>query len=175
MYFATSFYNVCYYVSRYHPAVEKMKSMITDHGCPVMLCNARFLKAYSLSSNRMWWDSTTSGGAIVEEATHLCDLTRYLCGEVDLSTVQGHCVRESDSGGAGKLGLLNPSLEEGLSEERKVPRVHGAVWRFGGGGLGTLTHVCGLHGKKYETSIEVVLDGLHLQLTNHTHPTVYYW
>lgn len=49
------------------------------------------------------WDVRKSGGPVVEQATHLCDLARYLGGEVIESSINTVCVRDEGPGSAGHL------------------------------------------------------------------------
>ena len=151
-------------VSRYHAAVLKMKELIAAHGGKVMLCNLRYYMAYSEADHVFWWDKTMSGGPIVEQATHFCDLARFLVGEVDLHTIQVQCLKDTDAGGAGKLSKVASRCEDNISPDARIPRVTMATWRFKDAGLGNLTHAVALHGKQYETHLEVVLDGLRVAL-----------
>merc|ERR1712100_233135 len=125
-----------------------------------------------------WWDNASpmsSGGVIVEQATHFCDLARYLGGEVDLTTVQGIALSACNA----KLGSLS-RFPKGIDEsaippEGRVPRVSHAFWRYESGAIGMLTHHCLLHGYDYETSVELVGDGWFIRLSDpYNKPSVSY-
>lgn len=141
-----------------------MKELITAHGGKVMALNARYSNAYASITNAFWWDEDLGGGTIVEQATHLCDLARYLGGEIDLGSVQTTTLRNGDPGGAGVLSSIPAGCEVGLPESRKVARVTATQWRYRDGGLGSLLHTVNLHGEKYEVNLEVYMDGLMLVL-----------
>jgi len=154
------------YMFRYSQAVKKMKDIIAQHGEPRMFM-ARYNTAYSTLAKEMWWDVKSSGGPIVEQATHLCDLARFLVGEVDLESVTARSIKQTHRLGAlSKLPANIEQLEEKLPEERRIPRVTSATWNFTNGCIGTLTHGVLLHQQKYETEIEVWGDGYRMVLTD---------
>ena len=80
------------YMFRYHPAIIKIKEEITKFGRPLVALNARYSCTCSNMRKYFWWNVTQSGGPIVEQATHFCDLVRYIGGEVELDSVKGYNV-----------------------------------------------------------------------------------
>jgi predicted dehydrogenase len=66
-----------------------------------------------------WWDKTQSGGPVVEQGTHFCDLSRFFGGDVDLATVKSVCVGASEE--VGKLAAL-PVDENTILPENRIPR-----------------------------------------------------
>ena len=154
------------YMFRYHPAIRKMKEILSEYGCPIMGINARYLCAYSKSTNFIWWDKTKSGGPIVEQATHFCDLMRYIVGEVRSDTISALAIPasndRSEPGYLTKVKSINK--EDSLEKLSRVPRLTTAHWLFSNGAVGNLTHAVCLHGPKYETAIEVWGDGLRMSL-----------
>ena len=154
------------YMFRYHPAVQKMKSILEELNRPLMGINARYNCAYSKSTNRLWWDKTKSGGPVVEQATHFCDVMRYIGGEIKSTTISALAIPASnDKSEPGYLSESNPlNQEESLESGVRVPRLTSAHWQFSSGAVGNLTHVISLHGVVYETAIEVWADGLRMAL-----------
>ncbi len=154
------------YMFRYHPAIQQIKKILQEHGRPVMGINARYINAYSKSHNYIWWDKTKSGGPIVEQATHFCDLMRYIVGDVRLETISALALPASDDrNDPGYLSVIKPvNKEDSLEKEHRVPRITTAHWLFSNGAVGNLTHVIALHGVKYETAIEIWADGLRISL-----------
>ncbi len=154
------------YMFRYHPAITKIKSILEQHGRPVMGINARYICAYSKSTNCIWWNKNKSGGPVVEQATHFCDILRYLCGEVNAKSISALAIPASDNKkDPGYLSRMNPDLkEDSLDRDSRVPRMSVAQWKFDNGAIGNLTHVVSLHGGRYETAIDVWADGLRLEL-----------
>ena len=156
------------YMLRYHPAVRRIKEELTKHGRPLNAINVRYASTYTNIAKPFWWDKTQSGGPIVEQATHFCDLIRYFGGEVVLDSITGYSIPPSSS--PQNLGYLAslPSIvqEANIPLENDVPRSTQCVWQFTAGGIGTLTHTLLLHDLKYETSIDIWCDGLRISLTN---------
>ena len=154
------------YMFRYHPAVVRMKEELAKHDRPIVAINARYSCAYSLLDRPFWWDLDQSGGPIVEQATHFCDLVRYLGGEVVLDSIQGMVVPLSnDSSNPGYLAAIPQVIKDAnIPEEREIPCATQATWRFESGGIGSLTHTVTLHGFRYESYIDVWCDGLRLSL-----------
>ena len=154
------------YMFRYHPAIQQMKSILEKYGQPMMGINARYNCAYSMSRNYIWWDKTKSGGPIVEQATHFCDLMRYIGGEVKSETISALAVpasdTEEDPGYLSEIKAVN--RESSLEKNKRVPRLTSAHWLFCSGAVGNLTHLVSLHGVKYEAEIEVFADGLRMVL-----------
>ena len=68
-----------------------MKDLIQSYGGKVMSFETRYYYSYSANRSHYWWDINKSGGTIVEQATHFCDIARYLVGDVDESTIQTLC------------------------------------------------------------------------------------
>lgn len=93
-----------------------------------------------------WWIRRQgSGGQLVEQATHLIDLARFLVGEVDavfaVGTACGHCGPEAD-----------------------IDEVSAATLRFAGGAVGSLCATC-LFDRAHAATLEVVAPGLALEVS----------
>ena len=154
------------YMFRYHPAIQKMKSIIEQHVRPVLSINARYICAYSELDHPFWWDVSKSGGPVVEQGTHFCDLVRYLGGEVEPASISALAVPASDDlSSPGYLSRV-PAIvkEDQLPSDRRVPRLTSAHWLYSSGAVGSLIHGVLLQGRRYETAIEVWADGLRLAL-----------
>jgi predicted dehydrogenase len=160
------------YMFRYHEAINKIKEIIAEHKSPIMSVNARYSCAYAELDHPFWWNSVKSGGPIVEQATHFCDLLRYFAGEISMGTVQGTCIPPSDKeGDAGCLKYVPEVVKEKeLPMEVRSPRVTASTWRFEGGGVGMLTHGIYLWCKRYEASLDIWADGLRISLEEPYHP-----
>ena len=154
------------YMFRYHPAVQQMKTILRNHNRPMMGINARYICAYSEMDHPFWWDKMKSGGPIVEQATHFCDLMRYIGGEVKPETISALAIPASDD--ESKPGCLKAlqaiNKEDSLPGARRVPRFTAAHCFFSSGAVGNLTHALCLHGPEYEASLEVWADGLRMAL-----------
>ncbi|XP_033751488.1 uncharacterized protein UNK4.17-like [Pecten maximus] len=152
------------YMFRYHAAVTKMKELIKEHGGKVMAFNARYYYAYTEMTNKYWYNADLSGGPVVEQATHFCDLARYIVGDVDLASVHTLMLEADDRSGAGHIAHVPLGAEEDIPPRKRIPRVTISHWRFEDGGLGTMMHSIALPGTRYEATIDVQLDGLKLSL-----------
>lgn len=154
------------YMLRYHNVVQQLRQLIQDgshNGRPPCIFNARYAAAYPFILSPAFWDRRRSGGAIIEQATHFVDLARYLLGEIDLQSIVAHQIPADSALGNLQLmpkGQDGASLESGLPADARLPRATLAQWRFTSGALGTLTHALLLHGKAYDTELEVWADGL---------------
>jgi len=155
------------YMFRYSKAVLKMKEVIQTYGEPRAF-NARYDCAYSNINKESWWHVDKSGGPIVEQATHFCDLARFLIGEADLNTVQALSIKQTDRGS--NLSSISSSVNENnIPPEKRIPRVTNACWKFKNGAIGNLMHGVLLHQNKYENSLEVWGDGYIMTLTDPYH------
>ena len=154
------------YMFRYHPAIKKMKEILSQHSRPLLHVNARYNCTYAALDHPFWWNKDKSGGPIVEQATHFCDLMRYFGGEVDLPKLRAICVPPSDDPTSpGSLSRVPEVVREGqLLLAQRIPRATCAQFCFTSGALGSLTHAAALQGRKYEAQIDVWADGLRMAL-----------
>jgi len=83
--------------------------------------------------------------AIIEQATHFCDLSRYFGGEVILDSVTAHTVEHDDLPGHLSAKRFN---EDAIPESHRIPRLTASSWKYSSGAVGSLMHVIALHGKK---------------------------
>lgn len=155
------------YMLRYHGAIERIMEELARFGRPVVAINARYACTYT-NTRPSWWDRSFSGGPIVEQATHFCDLIRYFGGEVDLGSIQGYSVPTSRiPSNIGYLNSLPTAVKDAsIPVEDISPCVTQCVWKFENGGLGSLTHTVLLHDSQYETCIDIWCDGLRLTLSD---------
>ncbi|OSD07606.1 hypothetical protein PYCCODRAFT_1403293 [Trametes coccinea BRFM310] len=151
------------YMLRYLQAVQMIKTIIADNGLVVMGTNARYVMAYEWARKPAWWDKTRSGGPIVEQATHFCDLSRYFGGDVNLPSVVAHTVQHNEPPGQLSAKRFD---EDAIPPEHRLPRLTSATWKYKGGAVGTLTHVIALHGNTYDTEFEVYADGYRFKLVD---------
>lgn len=113
------------YMLRYLQVVQKAMSIIRENKLTIMSINARYTCAYSKIRKVDWWDKSKQCGPIVEQATHFCDLCRYLGGDVDLDTVQAYSLEHYEP--AGKLSHM--AIDESkIPEEERIPRATSAMW-----------------------------------------------
>ena len=93
-----------------------------------------------------WWARQEgSGGQVVEQATHLVDLARYLVGEVDSVTARGTT-----------CGAIGPDCD--------VDEASVAILGFRNGAVGTMAATC-LFPRKHATTLDIVSPGLAVELS----------
>lgn len=124
---------------------------------------ARYNCAYNSILKGSWWDKTQSGGPVVEQGTHFCDLSRFFGGDIVLESVKSVCV-----GATEEVGQLKacPVDEKVILEENRIPRATSAVWKYKSGAIGSLNHALLLQGYRYHSEFEVWGDGIRLALVD---------
>ncbi|MCK4244061.1 MAG: Gfo/Idh/MocA family oxidoreductase [Candidatus Omnitrophica bacterium] len=126
------------YVLRYMDIVEKARDFLQDKKIALVL--GRYFGEFPKSP---WLGvKEKSGGQIVEQATHIVDLMRYLAGEIDYLYGQG-------------FSGLN-KLEDYNVEDASIVAFH-----FEKGALGSLTSNWLLSG--FQPTLEIVTKGIQIQ------------
>lgn len=112
---------------------------------------AQLLSGYWLDQTpppQWWWHKDQSGGQMVEQATHIIDLARYLVGDVtQVFGLAGHSNRDNF-----------PGLD--------VPTVSTASLRFASGAVGNIGSTCLLNWG-HRVGLHLFADGMALELTDH--------
>ncbi|EPY51671.1 NAD binding dehydrogenase [Schizosaccharomyces cryophilus OY26] len=151
------------YMFRYLKVVEAAKKYIQDNNLNIVCTIARYNSSYIHNSKVFWWYVSKSGGPVVEQGTHFCDLSRYFGGDVDISTVKVNRVLSSDP--CGKLSAL-PIDEGSIPEHERVPRFTAASWKYKSGAVGILAHSIILQGTQYDTCLELQADGHYIRIVD---------
>ncbi|ORY32292.1 putative oxidoreductase C terminal-domain-containing protein [Naematelia encephala] len=151
------------YVLRYLDAVKQMKKIIEDNNLTVMATVARYVVAYELAIKSDWWNKSIIQGPIVEQATHICDLSRYFGGEIDIDTLTAHAVEAHEK--PGELSKKNFD-ESVIPDDQRIPRATIASWKYENGAVGTMLHAIALHGVDYSIELQVFADGYQLILSD---------
>lgn len=149
------------YFLRYLKVVQKMRSIIEDNDLEVMATVARYVSSYANINKPAWWMKSKDCGPIVEQGTHLVDLSRYFGGDVDMDTVQAQALEHDEP--AGQLAVV-PIDEDKIQPDDRIPRVTSAHWKYETGAVGSLTHALVLQGYKYSVELEIYADGYQLRL-----------
>lgn len=112
------------YQTRYSEAADAARALLADR--TVGMAIGTYLGGMPRT---LWWRiQEQSGGQVVEQATHVVDLQRYLVGEIE----SVHAVA------ATRLMTDAPSLN--------INDVSAATFQFENGAVGTLLNTCGLNG-----------------------------
>ncbi|WRT64126.1 uncharacterized protein IL334_001055 [Kwoniella shivajii] len=151
------------YVLRYLKIVQQVKKIIEENNLTVMATNARFVVAYELAIKTEWWNKDIMLGPIIEQATHICDLVRFLGGEIDFETISAHALEAHEK--PGQLSKKNFD-ESAIPDELRIPRATSASWKYESGAVGIFLHSTALHGVDYEVQLEVFADGYQFILQN---------
>ena len=126
---------------RYLDVVEQARALLRE--LPAQLVLGQWLDATPAAP---WWSQrSSSGGQLMEQTTHLFDLARLLCGEVD-------SVRAAES-----------TLARGERPQADVPTVSSALLRFRSGALGTISSSCLLEAR-HRVGLRLVTPGRVLEL-----------
>jgi predicted dehydrogenase len=121
---------------RYLAVVEQARRILADRA--IRLVTGAWLDKVPPVG---WWPRRdSSGGPVVEQASHVLDLARHLAGEVD----------EVWAAGDGRPPPVDGADVDGATA---------ATLRFASGAVGTLTATCAL-GWKHRAGLEVYADGL---------------
>ncbi|WP_156421515.1 glycosyltransferase [Aureimonas sp. AU40] len=129
---------------RYLDTVEEARGLLADNA-------AQLLSGYWLDSTpppQWWWREDRSGGQIVEQATHLLDLARFLFGEVKKVY--------------GRAGHMDREAFPGLD----VATVSTASLTFESGLVANLASTC-LLGWNHRVGLHIFADRLAIELTDH--------
>ena len=130
------------YVLRYMDIIEKAKRILEEKKIALLL--GRYFGEVPAAGEGWYSRREKSGGQIVEQATHVIDLMRYLVGEVDQIYAQGFI-------GLNKLKNYNV-------EDASIATLH-----FKKGAIGTLSSTWLLW--SYFPSLEIITKGLQLQFS----------
>ncbi|WVN90351.1 uncharacterized protein L203_105587 [Cryptococcus depauperatus CBS 7841] len=151
------------YVLRYLKAVQEMKQIIEDNNLTVMATQGRFVVAYELAIKTDWWNKSIMQGPIIEQATHICDLSRYFGGDIDIETVCAHALEAHEKPGYLSKRNFDESV---IPDNLRIPRATSASWKYKNGAVGTMLHATALHGVDYAIELEVYADGYQLILSD---------
>ncbi|CAA90817.1 NAD binding dehydrogenase [Schizosaccharomyces pombe] len=151
------------YMFRYLKIVQAAKKYVADNNLNIACTIARYNSAYEHNNKLFWWYMSKSGGPVVEQATHFCDLSIYFGGDVDTSTVKVNRVNWYDP--CGKLAKV-PVDEESIPKEERIPRFTAASWKYKSGAVGILAHSIILQGTNYDTCLELQADGHYVRMVD---------
>lgn len=150
------------YMLRYCQAVHYVQKFILENKLTPVSILARYNTAYPSIPSPMWWSLKLSGGPIIEQATHFCDLLRLFGGEVDFGTISAISVSARDV--VGKLSKVPDGVEDNVREKHRITRAVNATWKFKNGAIGALSHGALMHGMNYHTQFEIWCDGYRILL-----------
>ncbi|MCW2819934.1 MAG: oxidoreductase domain protein [Marmoricola sp.] len=126
---------------RYLDVVEQARAQLHDRAPQLLV--GQWLDATPAAP---WWSKRgTSGGQLVEQTTHLFDLARLFCGEVDT------------------VVAAESTVERVQWPEADVPTVSTVMLRFTSGALGTISSSCLLDGR-HRVGLRLVAPGRALVL-----------
>ncbi len=129
---------------RYLDTVDEARALLRDN--PAQLVSGYWLD--STPPPQWWWKQDQSGGQMVEQATHLLDLARFLLGEV-VEVYGRTAYRERDD---------FPGLD--------VPTTTTATLTFASGVVANIASTC-LLGWNHRVGLHMFADKLAIELTDH--------
>jgi predicted dehydrogenase len=129
---------------RYHRTVERARQALA--GRPAALVQGYYLTRTPAPA---WWSrEAESGGQLIEQATHMLDLARYLVGEAE--TVFAATARHQRPD--------HPAQD--------VDQVSAALVRFAGGAIGTFAATC-LLAATHRVGLHLFAEGLAIEIGLH--------
>ncbi|KLT43600.1 hypothetical protein CC85DRAFT_327150 [Cutaneotrichosporon oleaginosum] len=149
------------YCLRYLTAVQKMKQLIAEQGLHVMATMGRYIMTYELAVKQEWWRNSGCQGPIIENGTHIADLSRYFGGDVDLASLSTYHVEADER--PGQLSKTNFD-DAAIPLEDKIPRVTSTNWKYKSGAVGSILHGTMLQDGDYAIELAVYADGYQLIL-----------
>lgn len=145
-------------------AVDFINNLLSEKNIkPASIC-ARYNSAYTSMPKPGFWDARLSGGPVVEQGTHFCDLARYFGGNINLDTVSSVFVRPTSA--IGQLSEIPPGCDTGLPEEHRIARATSSHFSFENGAVGILQHALVMKGERYFTEVELWCDGYVVRLVD---------
>ena len=140
------------YMFRFSEPILKVREMLQSH--PVAMVQAHYYMP-GLPPRDWWRKMELGGGQLIEQATHMVDLARFLAG--DVKSVSGRATRTRDwtppAGYDGGDGLLR------YAEGFEIPDTTALIMEYESGALGTLS--CSLVPQaKWDIGFKVVAEGL---------------
>ncbi|WVW83941.1 hypothetical protein I302_105964 [Kwoniella bestiolae CBS 10118] len=154
------------YMLRYLKAAQEIKKLIEENNLTVMHTQASYLFAYDFAAKDFYgyWSKSREPGPIVTQATHICDLTRYLTPPVLLDSIHTNTVEHTDP--AGKLSILRFDEQNLVKPEDRIPRITSSTWRYENGATGSLLHAVCLHEGDYDCELMILADGWKFRLVD---------
>ncbi len=90
-----------------------MNALAYDWALKVSTARFRLLSLFHVLTDiplqPAWWHKSVDGGPIVENGTHICDLSRFFGGEVDLSSMLAHSIEWYQK--PGKLSKVRENVD----------------------------------------------------------------
>ena len=126
------------YQLRYLPGIQQMKAYMDNRTVAMIVGHY-----WSTMLRGHWWsDMSKSGGQIVEQATHIVDLMRYLCGEIS------------------EVETRSSQRIYGNAEGITIPDTYVVRFGFSNGTMGSLTTCCVLD--EWKIGLDLMLEGTRL-------------
>ncbi len=139
------------YMFRFSEPIRKVRAMLQQH--PIAMVQAHYYMP-GLPPPGWWPKMELGGGQLIEQATHMLDLGRFLAGEA--KTVVGRATRTRDwtpPPGYASDGMKSYAADMG------IPDTTGLVIEYECGALGTLS--CSIVPQaKWDVGFKVVAEGL---------------
>ncbi|GMK58659.1 hypothetical protein CspeluHIS016_0601010 [Cutaneotrichosporon spelunceum] len=149
------------YCLRYLAAVQQMKQILADNNLRIMATSGRYIMTYELATKQEWWRNSGCQGPIIENGTHIADLSRYFGGDVDLCSLTTYHVEADEPPGQLSKMAFN---DDTIALEDKIPRVTSTNWKYTSGAVGSILHGTMLQDGDYAIELAVYADGYQLIL-----------
>lgn len=136
-------------------SVRRVKALLEEMGGRVGLVVGRWWGSIVGGPGHWWWSADKGGGQLVEQATHIYDLARFLAGDV----VQVYA----------ELGREMYGDMEGFT----IEDASAAVMRFRSGAVGVITATCGAKRGGYRVEMDVFARDLQAHIEGTERAIIY--
>jgi predicted dehydrogenase len=135
-------------------SVRRAKSVLSESG-PVGIVLGRWWGGIIGDPKHWWWKKELSGGQIVEQATHIFDLARFLVG--DVSRVYAE---------------LTKSMFTDMPE-LTIEDAAATILRFKSGAIGVITNTCGANPQAHKVEMDIVARRAHIEIRGTKKASIY--
>jgi len=140
------------YMFRFSEPILKVREMLKSH--PLAMVQAHYYMP-GLPPPSWWPKLALGGGQLIEQATHMIDLGRFLAG--DVKTVSGRATRTRDW--TPPAGYVPGDGMRSYANDFEIPDTTALIMEYESGALGTLSCSIVPQGK-WDVGFKVVADGL---------------
>lgn len=135
-------------------SIRRCKSILSESG-PVGIVLGRWWGGIVGDPKHWWWKRELSGGQIVEQATHIFDLARFLVG--DVSRVYAELTKSM------LTDIPDLTIEDAAA----------TVLRFKNGAIGVITNTCGANPQAHKVEMDIVARRAHIEIRGTKKATIY--
>ncbi|MCX8161984.1 MAG: Gfo/Idh/MocA family oxidoreductase [Candidatus Bathyarchaeota archaeon] len=135
-------------------SIRRCKNVLDESG-PIGIVLGRWWGGIVGDPKHWWWKKELSGGQIVEQATHIFDLARFLIGDVSRIYAE-----------------LTKSMFTDISD-LTIEDAAAVVLRFRSGAIGVITNTCGANPQAHKVEMDIVARKAHIEIRGTKKASIY--